>query len=211
MRRILLLLFFINGLFTEMHARKGIASAAKERPVRVLVVGAGDNVRSNYYYDDLIAEQTGIPVDSLELKLNHMVLSGLDEATASAGCDFIPLAPGNEGWTDVTSHLEVKGEGQNCSSSLAQLSNEAYQEVLDRAEAEYLLVLNQHYLKWQDEPMRTLFHILSYSVYDKDKRPIHSGSEFFASMKLENWERLNKLIKKPSGKIAKEVGRIIRR
>jgi len=209
MSRIIILLFVCSSFFLTAHARKSGSVGHPHKPVRVLLVGAPNNVKSNYYYDELIAEQISIPVDSIEWQFNQLVALNLEDMEQKAGFDFILLSPSQQGWTELTDHLEVTGEGQSCSSDLANLSTATYQDLLLQVEADYLLVLNQHYLKWQEQPMRTLFHILSYSIYDKNKQLIYSGNEFFTSMKLEKLDRMAKSIKKPSEKIGKELIRLI--
>lgn len=210
MSRIMVLLGICCSLFICANARKSGAAEQPNKQIRVLIVGASDNVKSNYYYDELIAEQTAIPVDSIDWQFNQLVANNLGDIAAKGDFDFVLLSPTQLAWSELTSHLEVKGEGQTCSSDLSDLPTTTYQELLRQVEADYLLVLNQHYLKWQEQPMRTLFHIMSYSVYDKNKNPIYSGNEFFTSMKLEKLDRVAKLIKKPSEKIAQEVIRVIR-
>ena len=57
----------------------------------------------------------------------------------------------------VLNEIKVNGESEDCYSDLSAVPTEELQKVLDNAGADYLLVLNQHYLKWQDQPLRTLF------------------------------------------------------
>ena len=85
------------------------------------------------------------------------------------------------------------------------MPTEELQKVLDNADADYLLVLNQHYLKWQDQPLRTLFHIVSYTLFDKDKNEVYRGNNFFTCMNLENPDKLRKSSRKSSSKIASTI------
>ena len=82
---------------------------------------------------------------------------------------------------------------------------EEMREIMSETDADYLLVLNQHYLKWQEQPLRTLFHIVSYSLFDKDKNEIISDNNFFTSMNLEEPNKIRKISKKSSVKIASNV------
>ena len=64
----------------------------------------------------------------------------------------------------------LTGRARIAIPDLSAVPTEELQKVLDNADADYLLVLNQHYLKWQDQPLRTLFHIVSYTLFDKDEK-----------------------------------------
>ena len=40
--------------------------------------------------------------------------------------------------------------------------------------------------------LRTLFHIVSYTLFDKDKNEVYRGNNFFTCMNLENPDKLRK-------------------
>ena len=105
----------------------------------------------------------------------------------------------------VLNEIKVNGESEDCYSDLSAVPTEELQKVLDNADADYLLVLNQHYLKWQDQPLRTLFHIVSYTLFDKDKNEVYRGNNFFTCMNLENPDKLRKSSRKSSSKIASSI------
>ena len=43
-------------------------------------------------------------------------------------------------------------------SDLSQVSDEKWEKAPDKAQAEYVLALNQHYLKWQEAQLHTEFN-----------------------------------------------------
>ena len=119
-------------------------------------------------------------------------------------CKFIP-ANATQVTGQVLNEIKVNGESEDCYSDLSAVPTEELQKVLDNAGADYLLVLNQHYLKWQDQPLRTLFHIVSYTLFDKDKNEVYRGNNFFTCMNLENPDKLRKSSRKSSSKIASSI------
>ena len=73
------------------------------------------------------------------------------------------------------------------------------------AHGDYVLFLNKHYLKWQDTPLRTLFHFVSYSLYDRNLHEVTKGNNYFTCMNLEKEAKLSKASRKSSSKIASEI------
>lgn len=172
---------------------------------QVLIVGLNDNVKSNYFYKEQIAEQTGIQVDSIDQRYND-IISGNIVAAGNTGCHFLP-SNHDISYDDLISKIIVKGEGEDCNSDLSGLSADELQTALVHAGAEYLLVLNQHYLKWQSQPMRTVYHMVSYTLYDKNKKVMYSGSQYFTSMNLEKPEKVAQLSRKTTSRIASSIAR----
>ncbi len=189
--------------------KKGASPASGKEPVQILILGLKDNVKSNYYVKDMISEETGIWVDSIDLQFNHIIAHNIENFTDKSTCVFI--RPDTERFASICNKISVSGEGENSSSDLSHVSREDLQEVLDQADADYLLVLNQHYLKWQEEPMRTVFHIVSYTLYNKDKERVYSGNQYFTSMKLENADKIKQLSRKSATRIASAVAKVIDR
>jgi hypothetical protein len=174
---------------------------------QVLIVGLNDNVKSNYYYDDLIAKETGLNADSIDHHYNRIIAGNI--ASSSPGNAYQFITANEQTCLKVTEKIEVKGEGEECTSNLNKVSQDELQQLLSNTHAEYLLVINQHYLKWQEKPMRTLFHIISYTVYNKQKQQVYNGNQFFTSMKLESPERISQISRKTSSKIASSVAKAL--
>lgn len=178
----------------------------KSAAAQVLIIGLNDNVKSNYYFKEQIAEETGIQPDSIVQQYNDIISRNIIAAATNSGCTFIPAGNDNS-YAGLVNKIEVTGEGEDCNSNLSKLTTEELQTALEHANADYLLVLNQHYLKWQQQPMRTVFHMVSYTLYDKNKKPVLSGNQYFTSMNLEKPERIAQISRKSSSKIASSVAR----
>ena len=187
--RIFTVMFFLAVASIAANAKESKKEGDNYHAKQILIVGLHDNVKSNYFYNGMIAEETG-------MKAAASVKNG--------DCKFIP-ANATQVTGQVLNEIKVNGESEDCYSDLSAVPTEELQKVLDNAGADYLLVLNQHYLKWQDQPLRTLFHIVSYTLFDKDKNEVYRGNNFFTCMNLENPDKLRKSSRKSSSKIASSI------
>jgi hypothetical protein len=181
-------------------------TAGKPAVAKVLIVGLRDNVKSNYFYKEQIAQETGMQADSICQQYNSIIASNIIAASNNTNCNFIP-APIDEFYDALVSKIAVTGEGDECNSNLTGISEDELQTMLGNAQADYMLVLNQHYLKWQSQPMRTVYHMVSYTLYDKNKKEICSGNQYFTSMNLQKPEDVMRLSRKSTSKIVSSVTR----
>ncbi len=198
LRRIVLLAG-LSVVFTFAMQAKEKINGGKNVVTNVLMLGLNNNVSSNYFPMSTITEETGITKDVIDQEYNTIIMDNII-ASAKASCKFIP-ATMEEG-SDL---IRINGEGDESYSDLSSIPNDEYKKLLDTAGAEYLLVLNQHYLKWQETPMRTLFHVVSYTLYDKNKNEVYRNNSHFTSMNLERPDKLRKISNKTSGRIATTV------
>lgn len=203
---LLSLLLFINIPFLSW-SKKNNKDAAVATPseAQVLIVGLNDNVKSNYYYKGMIAEETGMQVDSIDQQYNFIISQNI-AAAANGSCKFISGSE-DHSYDELVNKIAVTGEGESCHSNLSNITATELQAALNHAHANYLLVLNQHYLKWQEEPMRTVFHMVSYTLYDKDKKQVLSGNQYFTSMSLEKPDKIMQMSRKSTSKIASSIAR----
>ena len=101
--------------------------------------------------------------------------------------------------------VKLQGEEEEKYADLSQVDDSSYEQLIKDTDSDYVLFLNQHYLKWQEKPLRTLFHITSYSLYDKNQKEVTHGNNYFTSMNLENKNKLSKDSRKSSSKIASSI------
>lgn len=180
--------------------------------VKVLIIGLPDNVGSNYFSNNMITEDTGIPADSIDYAYNGMIAEGIVSIAEGKRCGFVTLpATSEQGLVDdVLSDIIISGESdEERFADIGGVDNEDYNQLLESADADYVLFLCQHYLKWQETPLRTLFHITSYSLYDREGHELLHGSNYFTTMDLEPQDRLIKDSRKCSSKIASLVAKSI--
>lgn len=152
----------------------------------------------------MITEETGIPEDSIGDTYNRIITDNIIQTNKSKEFTFIS----SENFSDTEQLLgEVKMSGENEESyaDVEQIDHKNYKQLMDEAHADYVLFLNQHYLKWQEKPLRTLFHFVSYSLYDKNQQEVTKGNNYFTCMNLEKADKLSKASRKSSSKIASTI------
>ncbi len=180
-------------------------SRKKNAMPKVLVLGLNDNVNSNYFPDVMITEETGIPTDSIDIVFNKTIADNIAEAANKVGGHTFVSSFGKCDAGVVVNEIKLNGSEEEIYADLSDVENSSLEKMLTEADADYLLILNQHYLKWQEQPMRTMFYFVSYSLFDKNKNEITRGNNYFTCMKPEGTERLRKSSKKSSTKIASAV------
>lgn len=187
--------FAINSI-VEAHAEQTPGSAK-----RVLVVGLNDNVKSNYYYSDLIAREIGLAsADSVAANYNQAIGANIVELGGASKVEFRFV-----NGAAIGGDVRVDGDADVCHSDLGAVPDEQFQKMMNDAGADYLLVLNRHYLKRQTRPMQTLFHFVSYSLFDSQRNDLMDGSSYFTSIELEKMSRIRKISRKLSSKIVDDV------
>lgn len=174
----------------------------------VLVIGIPrENITSNYYYDGLIAEKISIPVDSLAGFFNRAIVSRLPDAGAGPA-RFI--CRGNHPRDRaLAAGLRYEGEEENIRVDLSRVSRDALARLLDDFNADFLLLVNQYYMKQETEPFPYLYHIIHYELYDRDKTTRYRGVASFDTPDLMPAPRLDKYYKKIASKIVSRVNRAI--
>lgn len=191
--------------FTVIHAADDTKeNRKKDNAKHVLVVGLNDNVRSNYFPGQMITEETGIPTDSIDVTYNRAIAENIATATKDENYVFVP-ACSKQQWGNVLNEIKLSGSDEETYADLSEVDKASMEKMLDEAGADYVLILNQHYLKWQEQPMRTMFHFVTYSLYDKDKKEITRGSNYFTCMKPEDADQIRKTSRKSTSKIASTV------
>ena len=193
----------IMGISSPLSAKENKTEETKSLK-KILILGLNDNIKSDYYYKELIAEESGIPADSMELVFNNTIAGNI----AQSRIDFTtPQEPGT--CAEVINNIKVKGEQENCTSDLSGVDSQCYTSLLEKAGADYVLILNRHYLKKQEEPFNTLFYFVSYSLYNKDKQELLNGSNYFTAMRIESAEAMKKASRKSADKISTSILKLV--
>jgi len=181
-------------------------SENRRAPVNVLMLGLTDNVRSNYFPKVMISEETGIEEELIDREYNAVIMENIT-ASANGAYKFVSADADAHKWVSL---IRVNGEADESYSDVSQAPLEEFRMALEMAEADYLLVINQHYLKWQERPMRTLFHIVSYSLFDKEQNEVYRGNHHFTSMYLECPEGIRRISRRATSRIASTIVNQIR-
>ena len=187
-----------SEMVNENHAERAASST-----VKVLVVGL-DHVHSNYYPGSMITEETGIPEDSLSETYNRIITDNIILSNKDKKFAFISAEQFSDA-KQLVGDPEICGEDEESYVDINQINRQNYSRLVDEVDADYVLFLNQHYLKWQEKPLRTLFHFVSFSLFDKDQQEVTKGNHYFTCMNLETADKLSKASRKSSSKIASKV------
>lgn len=172
--------------------------------IKVLVVALPNNVCSNYFPNSMITEATGIPTDSIDLIYNQVIAHNIIAANKDKKYKFI-FPHVTTYISKLVNEVKLQGNEEEKYADLSKVDYSSYKLLMKETGSDYVLFLNQHYLKWQETPLHTLFHITSYSLYDKNRSEVTHGNNYFTSMNLENKDRLNKDCRKSSSKIASNI------
>lgn len=170
---------------------------------RVLVVGLDNNVKSNYYYEELIYKALGVGEDQIDAEYNNSISDQIVNCNKDR-LEFIKpvsILVGNK----LTDQIRLVGDAELVYSDLSVVDSSCFDETLKTVQANYLLVINQHYLKHQQSPFTTVYHYVSYSLYDVNQKEIYRNNVYTSSLALENEIQLAKSSKKSSAKIASSI------
>lgn len=199
----------VLGLSLSANAEDYVNENSNVSTKKVLVIGL-DNVNSNYFPQSMITEETGIPTDSISYTYNKIITNNIIQANKDKGYTFVSPVVSSE-INEIIDDIQLKGEEEERYIDLSSIDNNEYHRLIDASNADYVLFLNQHYLKWQEKPLRTLFHFVSYSLYDKNQKEITKGNNYFTCMNLEKADKLSKTSRKSSSKIASTVIKSIKK
>lgn len=173
----------------------------------VLIITAADNIKSNHYYDDYIAKEMGVSVDSLDYYFNGSVTRHLQSLHEGA-LEYTLLSENDQ--PAVKEDIEISGEAEGSVASVDKMSLEEYHSLLEKNHTEFLLVINQHYLKKMESgTMNTVFHIISYTLFDKDKKQLNTSSLYYSTIKLDKPNKMESQLKKTAAKMASKLEKVV--
>ena len=178
---------------------------------RVLVIRALDNVKSNYYDDYLLAENTDIAQDSVNQVYNGVVEHNLQKA--GTGLHFVNMddhALNSSLWQPIVSNIVLKGEGENLRADLSAISRADLKKAMQDAGAQYLLVIDAQYLRYSEKPMPMMYHFVNYSLYDSNEKMLTSGQNYFPAYQPQRKAELEKASMKSVRKIAEQLSKVIK-
>lgn len=177
------------------------------KPHRILVMGMQDNVKSNYFVTDMLAENTHIQEDSVCYIYNKVIEDNLAQMAqkTKSPYTFVYGKDVQENNQELLEDIQTTGEGENLSSDLAFVNSNKLKGMLEQAGADYLLLLDSHYLKYQEEPFKTIFHYVNYSLYDANKKKLGQGSNYFTSINPQTEQQMIKSSKKSTAKMLEDL------
>lgn len=198
------LVLWVTGSVCASPADEEGANKANNNLVKVLVIGLHDNVESNYFPGSMITEETGIPTDSIDYTYNQIIAKNIIASNKNKKYQFVTPEKA-AAISSLLDKIRLEGEEEERYADLSQVDDNRYEQLIKDTDSDYVLFLNQHYLKWQEKPLRTLFHITSYSLFDKNQKEVTRGNNYFTSMNLESKDKLSKDSRKSSSKIVSTI------
>ncbi len=189
---------------------KGNAVNDEVKSHRVLVLSAMDNVTSNYFVTDMLAENTNIKEDSVCYIYNKVIGNNLSAIARKEKSPY-SFVDGNQqtNASKLLENIRTIGDDENKSSDLTFVNAGELKNLLADAGADYLLLLDAHYLKYQEQPFKTIFHYVNYSLYDADKKKLAHGSNYFTSINPQTEDQMLKSSKKSTAKMLDLVERTL--
>lgn len=178
---------------------------------RVLVIRALDNVKSNYYDDYLLAENTDVAQDSVNQVYNGVVEHNLQKA--GTGLHFVNMDDhmlNGSLWQPIVSNIVLTGEDENLRADLSAINKADLKKAMQAAGAQYLLVIDAQYLRYTEKPMPMMYHFVNYSLYDSDEQKLTSGQNYFSAYQPQRKAELAKASMKTVKKIAEQVSKAIK-
>lgn len=182
-------------------------SSNSVKPHRILVIGMLDNVKSNYFVTDMLAENTHIQEDSVCYIYNKVIEDNLAQMAqkTKSPYTFVYGKDVQDNNQELLDDIQTTGEAENQSSDLAFVNSNKLKGMLEQAGADYLLLLDSHYLKYQEEPFKTIFHYVNYSLYDANKKKLGQGSNYFTSINPQTEQQMIKSSKKSTAKMLEDL------
>lgn len=177
------------------------------KPHRILVIGMQNNVKSNYFVTDMLAENTHIQEDSVCYIYNKVIEDNLAQMAqkTKSPYTFVYGKDVQDNNQELLDDIQTIGEAENQSSDLAFVNSNKLKGMLEQAGADYLLLLDSHYLKYQEEPFKTIFHYVNYSLYDANKKKLGQGSNYFTSINPQTEQQMIKSSKKSTAKMLEDL------
>lgn len=195
-----------NPLTEGTPEMEGNATNNSVKAHRILVMAIQDNVTSNYFVTDMLAENTQMQSDSVCYIYNKVIEDNLAQMAQKSKFPYTFVNENSiQGCNELLEDIKTTGEAEKQSSDLAFVNGKELKGMLDKAGADYLLLLDSHYLKYQEEPFKTIFHYVNYSLYDANKNKLGQGSNYFTSINPQSEQQMLKSSKKSTAKMLEDL------
>ena len=116
--RIFTVMFFLAVASIAANAKESKKEGDNYHAKQILIVGLHDNVKSNYFYNGMIAEETGMKADSIDQTYNTIIAENIAASVKNGDCKFIP-ANATQVTGQVLNEIKVNGESEDCYSDLS--------------------------------------------------------------------------------------------
>ena len=208
MRKIVLILSLVALTLSNVFAEK--KNEVKEYSnstdvIRVAFLGVDiNNLRSNYLGDDVIAEKFSADEDSINVAFNQDFFEALRKNGSKKGkYDFVYCCHTNN--KNFLDRITYKEEGDEMYSDISEITQEDFNAVIDNAHADFMVLIDQYYIKKEGYPYHNYSHIINYSVFNKDKIKVSKGCYRFTSIEMEKLDDYSKQFMKAADKLVAKI------
>lgn len=201
---IVLAMTFAN---TAMAGGKGNSTTGVDAMPKILVIAPDNNVNSDYYVTDMLTEGTGINKDSVSYVYNNVIAAELQQVASKE--NVIMLNGCANSSASCWQGLQLSSQGEDATVDLSKIDKQKIQQEMLQHDASYLLVLDQHFLKYQEVPFRTMFHFINYSLYDLNNNKLGEGKSYFTSFEPQSAKEMEKSSMKSMKKMVADIAKII--
>ncbi len=199
--------FLVACVNVALAGGKG-SNATETAPMpKILVVAPANNVNSDYYVTDMLTEGTGINRDSVSYVYNNVIANVMQQVANKE--NIIVLNGCCNAKSSLLKDIDICGKGEDAMVDMSKVDKAELQQEMQRVGASYLLILDQHFLKYQEQPFRTMFHFINYSFYDANEKKLGDGKSYFTSFNPQNAKDMTKSSLKSTKKIMADISKLI--
>lgn len=199
--------FLIACVNVALAGGKDTNAAETAAMPKVLVVAPANNVNSDYYVTDMLTEDTGINRDSVSYVYNNVIANVMQQVANKE--NIIVLNGCGNAMNSLLKDIDIHGKGEDAMVDMSKVDKSELQHEMQRVGASYLLVLDQHFLKYQEQPFRTMFHFINYSFYDANEKKLGNGKSYFTSFNPQSAKDMTKSSLKSTRKMVAEISKLI--
>jgi hypothetical protein len=171
--------------------------------IAFLGIGSG-NLRSNYFSDETIAERMNVPEDSIHEVFNGVFFEYLNHASLKGGKADVVYCCLGEGKAILES-VKYDNRGDEMESDLSAVPQGELSDFLQKTSTDYLVLVDQYYIKREGYPYHNISHIINYSVYDGKKKVVCRGRHRFSSLDMDDLGSYSRQFSKIASKLLAKI------
>jgi len=158
-----------------LQANKNRKPATQTRTI--LVVGFAGKVNSNFFPLATVAERMKIDQLRVDSVMHDKLVSSF--TNLDKGNHIFIVLHDLDRVNRVRGYFSFTGEKEEIYPEINGAQSPKLKKIMEQYGADYVMVFGQYYLKWQEEPFNTLFHIFNYSVFGRNMEEVIRGKEHF--------------------------------
>ncbi|MBN1117225.1 MAG: hypothetical protein JXA77_08480 [Bacteroidales bacterium] len=168
-----------------------------------VVIGFHDNLNSNYYPKNMIAEKMGLGTEILDTLVNNLFLKEISSVKSSR---FRFVCPSKDKeYMNLLGQIQYTGADDEKYTDISGVNNASLNLLLNKYNSEYIICFSQYYFKKQEKPFPTMFHIINYTIYNQQKKELIKGKVYTNTFDLVNLDEFESLLKKNAKKYISSI------